>query len=192
MKSFNQEEEITSIKFSTDPSYDTETVFDKVKDKLSKNHNSTDGNYEVYDPSQDIQMMTTIIGVITSFVTAITGISLFVGGVGVMNIMYVSVTERRREIGIRRAIGAKPITILFQFLFESIIVTLTGGLIGILIGYLLGRGIGMLIPFDGFKAVMTMKTFVSSSIISMVVGIIFGIIPARNASKLDPIKAIYQ
>ena len=192
LKSFNQEEEITSIKFSTDPSYDTETVFDKVKDKLSKNHNSTDGNYEVYDPSQDIQMMTTIIGVITSFVTAITGISLFVGGVGVMNIMYVSVTERRREIGIRRAIGAKPITILFQFLFESIIVTLTGGLIGILIVYLLGRGIGMLIPFDGFKAVMTMKTFVSSSIISMVVGIIFGIIPARNASKLDPIKAIYQ
>ena len=65
-------------------------------------------------------------------------------------------------------------------------------MIGILIGYLLGRGIGMLIPFDGFKAVMTMKTFVSSSIISMVVGIIFGIIPARNASKLDPIKAIYQ
>lgn len=109
-----------------------------------------------------------------------------------MNIMYVSVTERKREIGIRRAIGAKQITILLQFLFEAIVVTFTGGLIGILLGYLLAKGIAAFIPMEGFKAVMTMKTFLSSSIISVLVGIVFGIIPARNASKLDPIKAIYQ
>lgn len=192
LESFNKADYISSIYFSVDPNYDTENIFSKVENTLSKNHNNIGGKYDVYDPSQDVQLITTMVSAITTFVTAITGIALFVGGVGVMNIMYVSVTERKREIGIRRAIGAKPITILFQFLFEAIIVTFTGGLIGILLGYLLGKGIGSFIPIDGFKAVMTMKTFLSSSIISIIVGIVFGIIPARNASKLDPIKAIYQ
>ncbi|CDM67611.1 putative ABC transporter [Clostridium bornimense] len=192
MDSLNKDDTISSIYFYVDPSYDTETAFDDIKKILSKNHSGIDGSYEVYDPSQQLQLLTTIVSAITTFVTAITGIALFVGGVGVMNIMYVSVTERKREIGIRRAIGAKPITILFQFLFEAIIVTFTGGLIGILLGYLLGKGIGSFIPIEGFKAVMTTKTFLSSSIISVLVGIVFGIIPARNASKLDPIKAIYQ
>ena len=192
LESFNKADYISSIYFSVDPNYDTEDIFSKIENTLSKNHNNIGGKYDVYDPSQDVQLITTMVSAITTFVTAITGIALFVGGVGVMNIMYVSVTERKREIGIRRAIGAKPITILFQFLFEAIIVTFTGGLIGILLGYLLGKGIGSFIPIDGFKAVMTMKTFLSSSIISIIVGIVFGIIPARNASKLDPIKAIYQ
>lgn len=192
LESFNKADYISSIYFSVDPNYDTEDIFSKIENTLSKNHNNIGGKYDVYDPSQDVQLITTMVSAITTFVTAITGIALFVGGVGVMNIMYVSVTERKREIGIRRAIGAKPITILFQFLFEAIIVTFTGGLIGILLGYLLGKGIGSFIPIDGFKAVMTMKTFLSSSIISVLVGIVFGIIPARNASKLDPIKAIYQ
>ncbi|MBU5316628.1 ABC transporter permease [Clostridium bornimense] len=192
LESFNKADYISSVYFSVDPNYDTENIFSKVENTLSKNHNNIGGKYDVYDPSQDVQLITTMVSAITTFVTAITGIALFVGGVGVMNIMYVSVTERKREIGIRRAIGAKPITILFQFLFEAIIVTFTGGLIGILLGYLLGKGVGSFIPIDGFKAVMTMKTFLSSSIISIIVGIVFGIIPARNASKLDPIKAIYQ
>ena len=192
LESFNKADYISSIYFSVDPNYDTEDIFSKIENTLSKNHNNIGGKYDVYDPSQDVQLITTMVSAITTFVTAITGIALFVGGVGVMNIMYVSVTERKREIGIRRAIGAKPITILFQFLFEAIIVTFTGGLIGILLGYLLGKGIGSFIPIDGFKAVMTMKTFLSSSVISVLVGIVFGIIPARNASKLDPIKAIYQ
>ena len=192
LESFNKADYISSNYFSVDPNYDTEDIFSKIENTLSKNHNNIGGKYDVYDPSQDVQLITTMVSAITTFVTAITGIALFVGGVGVMNIMYVSVTERKREIGIRRAIGAKPITILFQFLFEAIIVTFTGGLIGILLGYLLGKGIGSFIPIDGFKAVMTMKTFLSSSVISVLVGIVFGIIPARNASKLDPIKAIYQ
>lgn len=192
MDSLNKDDTISAIDFYMDPSYDTEIAFDNIKNILGKNHSEIDGSYEVSDPSQSVKLFAAIIDGVTTFVTAITGIALFVGGVGVMNIMYVSVTERKREIGIRRAIGAKQITILLQFLFEAIVVTFTGGLIGILLGYLLAKGIAAFIPMEGFKAVMTTKTFLSSSIISVLVGIVFGIIPARNASKLDPIKAIYQ
>jgi len=123
------------------------------------------------------------------FITLITAISLFVGGIGVMNIMYVSVTERKREIGIRRAIGATPNSIMLQFLFEAVFVTLLGGLIGILVGFLLSQFAGLFMPF---KPVITIKSFIGASSTSVVVGVVFGIIPAYNASKLDPIKAIYN
>lgn len=185
-------DDIWQVNFTVDPSYNTDEVFEQVKDRLSKNHPELDGEYEVYDPSDQIKLMSSVIGGITTFVTAITSIALFVGGVGVMNIMYVSVTERKREIGIRRAIGAKPRSILLQFLFESIIVTGIGGVIGIILGALLGKVIGSFIPIEGFKSVITLKTLIGSASISVLVGIVFGIVPARNASKLDPIKAIYQ
>lgn len=183
---------IWQVNFTVDPSYNTDEVFEQVKDRLAKNHPELEGEYEVYDPSDEIKLMSSIIGGITTFVTAITSIALFVGGVGVMNIMYVSVTERKREIGIRRAIGAKPRSILLQFLFEAIIVTGIGGIIGIILGALLGKAIGSFIPIEGFKSVITLKTLIGSASISVLVGIVFGIVPARNASKLDPIKAIYQ
>lgn len=192
VQSITDSDSIYSIYVYIDPKLDKDEVLNEVFDLLKKNHSDLNGEYEVYDSSADIQLITTIIGALTTFVTAITGISLFVGGVGVMNIMYVSVTERRREIGIRRAIGAKPITILFQFLFEAVLVTGVGGIIGILIGYILGNVLSPLIPIEGFKAIITAKTLIGSASISVIVGIVFGIIPARNASKLDPIKAIYQ
>lgn len=137
-------------------------------------------------------MISNVIGGLTTFVTAITGIALFVGGVGVMNIMYVSVTERKREIGIRRAIGAKPNSIMLQFLLEAVIVTGIGGIIGIIFGAIFGKLIGLIIPIDGFKAVITLKTLIQSASVSVLVGVLFGIVPAQNAAKLDPIKAIYQ
>ncbi len=183
---------ISAIYVHVDPKYDKDKVLNEVTETLKKNHTSMDGEYKVQDSSEEVEILTTMIGAITTFVSAITGIALFVGGVGVMNIMYVSVTERKREIGIRRAIGAKPRTILFQFLFEAIIVTGVGGIIGIVIGYALGSIVSAFIPIEGFKAVLTAKTLIGSASISIFVGIIFGIIPARNASKMDPIKAIYQ
>lgn len=183
---------ISSIKFSVDENYDKDDIFDKVTELLTNNHPELEGTFKVDDPSQNIALISNVFGGITTFVTAITGIALFVGGVGVMNIMYVSVTERRREIGIRRAIGAKPKSILLQFLFESIIVTGIGGIIGIILGALIGKIAGSLIPIDGFKSVITVKTLIGSASVSILVGVVFGIVPARNASKLDPIKAIYQ
>lgn len=192
IKSLTESDSIYAIYVYIDPTFDKDEVLDEALDLLNKNHNDLSGEYDVYDTSADIQLITTIIGALTTFVTAITGISLFVGGVGVMNIMYVSVTERKREIGIRRAIGAKPRTILFQFLFEAVLVTGVGGIIGIVLGYILGTALSPLIPIEGFKAIITAKTLIGSASISVIVGIVFGIIPARNASKLDPIKAIYQ
>lgn len=183
---------ISMISITIDPKKDKDLILDNIKSLLVERHPSSDGEYIVEDIAAAIESMTTMIGALTMFVSAITGIALFVGGVGVMNIMYVSVTERKREIGIRRAIGAKPRTILFQFLFEAIIVTGVGGIIGIALGYILGSAISTFIPIEGFKAVLTAKTLIGSASISVLVGVIFGIIPARNASKMDPIKAIYQ
>ena len=192
LKSTNSSDYISAIYVYVDPKFDKDTVLDEVTKTLKTNHVSLAGEYKLQDSSEEIEILTTIIGAITTFVSAITGIALFVGGVGVMNIMYVSVTERKREIGIRRAIGAKPRTILFQFLFEAIMVTGAGGVIGIALGYALGSAVSTFIPIEGFKAVLTAKTLIGSASISVLVGVIFGIIPARNASKMDPIKAIYQ
>lgn len=175
-----------------DPEFNAEDVNKEVVELLTNNHRELDGEYSISDPQEMVQYMMTIINGITTFVTFITGISLFVGGVGVMNIMYVSVSERKREIGIRRAIGAKSRSILLQFLFESIIVTFIGGVIGIVLGYIFGNLISNFIPLDNFKAVLTLKTLISSASISVIVGILFGIIPARNAANMDPIKAIYK
>lgn len=183
---------ISMINVTIDPKKDKDLILDNIKSLLVDRHPSSDGEYIVEDIAASIESMTTMIGALTTFVSAITGIALFVGGVGVMNIMYVSVTERKREIGIRRAIGAKPRTILFQFLFEAVIVTGVGGIIGIVLGYILGSLVSTFIPIEGFKAVLTAKTLIGSASISVLVGVIFGIIPARNASKMDPIKAIYQ
>lgn len=156
---------------------------------LQENHPEIHGTYDVFNPGSITEAFTKIISSITMFITLITAISLFVGGIGVMNIMYVSVTERKREIGIRRAIGATPNSIMLQFLFEAMFVTLIGGLLGILIGFVLSQIAGMFMPF---KPVVTIKTFIGASATSVIVGIIFGIIPAYKASRLDPIKAIYN
>ncbi|MFQ7057612.1 MAG: FtsX-like permease family protein [Turicibacter sanguinis] len=133
--------------------------------------------------------MNEMISAITLFIAFISAISLLVGGIGVMNIMYVSVTERRREIGIRRAIGATPNSILLQFLFEAMFVTLIGGIIGILTGFVLSQIVGLFLPFT---PILSLSAFVGASSTSIIIGIIFGIVPARKAANLEPIKAIYN
>jgi len=118
---------------------------------------------------------------------SIAGISLLVGGIGIMNIMLASVTERTREIGIRRAIGAKRRQIIFQFLIETVVLSTTGGLIGL--------GLGVLIPFlityfSGMATVLTLNGILLPLIISMAIGILFGLYPAMHAAKVDPIIAL--
>ncbi|MFR3559316.1 MAG: ABC transporter permease [Paraclostridium sordellii] len=185
----SKKNQIKSLDIFIEPGYDFDSVSKSVKESLNKKHSDLDGTYEVVNPGSTTEAFTKIISSITMFITFITAISLFVGGIGVMNIMYVSVTERKREIGIRRAIGATPNSIMLQFLLEAIFVTLLGGLLGILIGFLLSQLVGMFMPF---KPVVTIKTFLGASSTSIIVGIIFGIIPAYKASRLDPIKAIYN
>lgn len=189
IKSMTADDAIRALDVYIKPDEDKDVVLKNIKDELKTRHLNLQGSYEVQDPQAITKAFGKIIDGLTSFIALVTGISLFVGGIGVMNIMYVSVTERKREIGIRRAIGGKPKSIMLQFLFEAIIVTGTGGLIGIGLGYVISKIAGRFLPF---APVLTVGSFLGATLTSVIVGIIFGIIPAYNASKLDPIKAIYM
>ncbi|MDQ0148692.1 ABC transporter permease [Eubacterium multiforme] len=187
--SMESQDTIGSLDVFVKQGYKKETVFNDVKKYLESSHGNIQGEYKLQDPQEITKKFEDIIGGLTKFIAFITGISLLVGGIGVMNIMYVSVSERKREIGIRRAIGAKPSSILLQFLFEAILVTSIGGLIGILVGYLIAKLAGAFLPFP---PVLTLGTFIGATLISIIEGVVFGVIPAYNACKLDPIKAIYR
>lgn len=128
-----------------------------------------------------------ILSIITVFVSFVAGISLLVGGIGVMNIMLVSVTERTREIGIRKALGARTGSILLQFLAEAAIITLLGGIIGIILGIM---GANLVCSIAGVTARIQASTVMGATIFSSAVGIFFGIYPARKAARLSPIEAL--
>lgn len=134
-----------------------------------------------------IDQYDTILGGITLFIVFVAAISLLVGGIGVMNIMLVSVTERTREIGIRKSLGARTGSILLQFLSESAIITLLGGIIGIILGILGAYGVCALI---GVAPQVRLTTVLGASVFSSAVGIFFGIYPAKKAAKLSPIEAL--
>jgi putative ABC transport system permease protein len=127
-----------------------------------------------------------VMGVVVLIGLLITGISLFVGGIGVMNIMFVSVTERTREIGIRKAIGARKRTILTQFLFESSSICLMGGLIGLILGY----GVTQIINSLVMPANISIPIAITAIFVSVIVGVASGIIPAYRAARLNPIEAL--
>jgi len=128
-----------------------------------------------------------ILSTLSLFVTFVASISLFVGGIGVMNIMLVSVTERIKEIGIRKAIGAKNNHILMQFLTEAIVLSLTGGLLGVLLGYFSAEVVGI---FVNIEPIISPGIVIISLLISTAIGLIFGVYPARKASLMNPIDAL--
>ena len=145
------------------------------------------GVIQVQNMQDQISEINSVLGSISIFVVIVAAISLLVGGIGVMNIMLVSVTERTREIGIRKSLGARTGSILLQFLSESAIITLLGGIIGIILGVTGAILIGGVI---GFSARIQPSTVLIASLFSAGVGIFFGIYPARKAAKLSPIEAL--
>lgn len=162
---------------------------------LRQNHNITNpdkDDFEVTTQAQIMDIFNTIFGGITILLIAIAAISLIVGGVGIMNIMYVVVTERTAEIGLRKALGAKNSNILQEFLVEAIMVTLFGGVIGVLFGAFLSWVLTAIAVSNGLDWIFVLPLYAVAIGfgVSAIIGIGFGVLPAVNASKLDPIEAL--
>jgi putative ABC transport system permease protein len=166
-------------------------VADRIQRVLRQAHNLTteEDDFQLQTSEQMADTVNTILGTVTIVMGGIVSISLLVGGIGIMNIMLVSVTERTREIGICKAIGAKRYQILLQFLFESSFLCIIGGLIGLVIGYGIGTLVASVIP--GFPAAHVPLWAVFLAVgFSGFVGVVFGIVPAAKAANLDPIDAL--
>ncbi len=161
---------------------------------LRDRHNIKLGENDFNILSQEVflDMASTITGVFTVFLGGVAGISLLVGGIGIMNIMLVSVTERTKEIGLRKAVGAKKKDILTQFLIESSLLSVIGGIIGIILGWLLSLGIGRIAAASDFmlNPAITLNSVLLATLFSAAVGLFFGIYPANRASQLEPIEAL--
>ncbi|MBP7700805.1 ABC transporter permease [Candidatus Woesebacteria bacterium] len=154
-----------------------------IEKQLAKKYEKDE--FSVFDQSEILDTINQILGVLTIALGGISSISLLVGGIGIMNIMLVSVTERTREIGLRKALGATPNIILLQFLIEAAVLSILGGLIGLLIAFL-----GTLAIQIYFPAKITLQAVILAFGVSTVVGLVFGAAPARRASKLSPIEAL--
>ena len=158
----------------------------KIRQQLLTNHGGEE-DFTVSTPDEQLALFDQILNVMTSFVAAIAAISLIVGGVGVMNIMLVAVTERTREIGVRKAIGATNRQVLGQFLVEAMVLSLLGGVLGIGLALIYGRVIK---AFAKITPVFTLEGFLVAVIVSTTVGIIFGLAPAIKAARKNPIQAL--
>jgi putative ABC transport system permease protein len=166
-----------------------------IADVLRRNHYITDpirDDFKVTTQKEALDIFNTILKAITFLLIAIATISLVVGGVGVMNIMYVIVTERIGEIGLKKALGARNKDILYEFLTEAILLTIIGGILGIIGGSFLAFVISKIAQSLGltWDFVVPIWGIILSVSVSMAIGVIFGVFPARNASKLDPIEAL--
>jgi len=169
-----------------------DAVTQQVTDLLRERHGIEFQGEDDFSVSSQRDLLNTIGAVtsaITVFLAAIAGISLFVGGIGIMNIMLVSVTERTREIGLRKAIGARRRVILSQFLIESIVLSVFGGLVGIILGVVLANMVA-LFSQGQFNAVVTADAIALATGFSVFVGIVFGVYPAWRAAQLNPIEAL--
>lgn len=174
---------------------DSKETCDAVINLLNARHGTYGSEAFTFMSFSDIlSTITLVINMITLFISLVAAISLLVGGIGVMNIMLVSVTERTREIGIRKALGAKTGSITLQFLSESAIITMIGGILGILIGiggaFLITGIVGAVQPNYAFTPSINAGVIIGTTIFSSAVGIFFGIYPARKAAKMHPIDAL--
>lgn len=169
----------------------TDQAIDEISEILRRNHRlreTDDDDFTIRSMQELSTMLTSTTDIMTTLLAAVAGISLLVGGIGIMNIMYVSVTERTREIGLRMSIGAKGMDILAQFLIESILISVTGGLIGVLFGV----GAALIVNVVAHFPTIYIQPWsvLLSFVVCTVTGVFFGWYPAKKAAQLDPIEAI--
>jgi putative ABC transport system permease protein len=184
---------ISSMLIKADGTDEVEAAKEQVTDILRKRHRlqeDDDDDFNISSMEEILAIVGTITGVMTMFLASIAGVSLVVGGIGVMNIMLVSVKDRTREIGIRRAVGAKRRDILMQFLIESATLSLSGGMVGLAIGWGVAALITALGRDFGISAVISPDIVVLAFSVAVAVGLFSGIYPATRAARLDPIEAL--
>lgn len=188
-------EEVGLISVSATNSEVMDDAMNEITNILSSRHRITgdeENDFTVFSQETFTEAAESITGVLTVFLGGIAAISLLVGGIGIMNIMLVSVIERTKEIGLRKAVGARDQDIMLQFLVESLIIGLVGGIIGVLLGWAISSAISQVAVMGGtaFNAKLNMDSILLAVLFSVSVGLVFGIYPARRAAKLEPVEAL--
>ena len=183
------------IRIKVDEDINVNQAMDDIKNILRQQHRITNPNnddFDVRNLADAIKMITSITDILRIFLGLMAGISLVVGGIGIMNIMLVTVSERTREIGLRKAIGATRKKIRNQFLLEAVVLTVTGGIAGIILGILISYMVALGARFAGYDwaFIISPVAIILAVGVSILTGVIFGLYPAMKASKLDPIEAL--
>jgi putative ABC transport system permease protein len=184
----NGRNSVTSLEVYVEDTSRTDEVVQRLEQLLDNAFNHEDSAYSVFNMDSLLTMMNTMNKMMTSLLAGIASIALVVGGIGIMNMMLVSVTERTKEIGLRKALGAEPGIIQLQFLLESIILSVLGGIIGIVLGETISYV--LTVTLMDIKFMINLGAIALGFFFSLAVGIIFGWTPARRASRLNPIDAL--
>jgi putative ABC transport system permease protein len=184
---FLQSKGVRSITITTTSNDNVETVKTELESTLDAKFSAAENSYSVFDSQEMLETVNATSDTLSMALGGIAGISLFVGGIGIMNIMIVSVNERTREIGIRKAIGAKKMNILMQFMIESVVLSGTGGLIGVGLGLGASWAVG---KYTTMNVATSWNMVLISFSFSLIIGVVFGMIPANKAARMRPIYAL--
>jgi putative ABC transport system permease protein len=192
---FKGRKDIERIRIETENVDQMASVIADTKRILGRIHKNSGEEYQYWTAMEELATAEKIGTTMKALLGGIACIALFVAGIGIMNIMLVSVTERTKEIGLRKAIGAKRSDILMQFLIEAAVLTLLGGILGAFLGIFMGKGTAVLIekfvwPGSNWPSIISFNTIIAALTVSLIVGIFFGLYPANKAAKLTPVEAI--
>ena len=194
---FGMGDETVFLTMQVETIEDVDLVKEDVRrgiNRVRRIYDSDDENYMIMSQTDALEQFGQFVNILTMVLGGVAAVSLLVGGIGIMNIMLVNVTERTREIGLRKAIGARQVDILFQFLIESIVLCLLGGILGMGLGYLGAMGLSALInqalPEAAWDPAISVTSVVVAVLFSTMVGVLFGVYPAANAARLDPITSL--